>query len=386
LSFSPFIHLYTYDMTKVYLFKYDIDNETYYYGQRKDGRFGVMKSTDELSMDVVHMIYSIDLQEGDISIVPLSIIRHYELVGRIIGDLVSNNMYDRCDVYSNNRIFFNDLQSGYTVNVAFVHDDFCITNSKEYKYYIKGLMSILTYSNNESTSIGLQSITGGKVKATYIDTLFNYKHSHLHSGLDISTYCLGVSEIADRRFRNVNINDLDIFYDLMIVDSFVKWESLEGGPYYTVYSLYTRIDINDNTAPVILTEDLIDMLDIKLSYNSSSQMFNSTAKTVASLTPIDVINDSDVSYQFKESNSAGVNRQWIIENYLKDTDFEFDRTVYFKGVRPIEKATFTVEEVNEMINSLFVKKSINISSIVNIINTTINNDVFKPTCSQEATV
>jgi hypothetical protein len=369
--------------TRLYLFKYRIDSEIYYYGFRQDGYMGVVRDTKELNMNVIHMLYDGN-DESDISVISIEIKQHYKLVGKIISDIVANNIYDKCDVYDNNAIFFGSMLSSHYVNVSFIHEDFVITNSKGYRYYIKGLISTIVYCSTSSDSIFIRGFKGARTKATYIDVKYRYKHSHLSSGMSQCNYCLGMSELNDMQVRNITINELDILYDLMVLDSFVKWESLEGGPYIPINHLFYLDSISESNNSVIITEELIDKLDIKLSYSSSSRMFVSKVDASLSLTPIDVINDIDDIYTYRESNTSGTTRNWIIENYMKGTDFELDALYYFKGIKAIEKVAFTENEVNDMINSMFVRKSPNMDSISNIINTTINNEVFRPTCSQEA--
>ena len=277
------------EMTKLYLFKYVIDGEIYYYGYKHDGISGIVRSTDELSTHVTHLLYEKNMSSDVIQIVHNHVELIYDLIGKMLYDIVSNNLYEKCDIHSYHLMYEITDFSGIYFNVAVRHDDFMITNTNEQKYFIKGLMSKLVYKINDSGTVILYDVRGVRTKLTYFDKQTQYKHSHLRSGFSEDNYCLGLSDLRTRKQNNVSLSDLDIVYDISILESFVRWESLEGGPHYRMKDMFSMSTANRDTNSIELTEELIDRINVKMSFDRPSRMFRSKVElNITNTAPIDI--------------------------------------------------------------------------------------------------
>jgi hypothetical protein len=108
-------------MEKVYLYKYVISNEVYYFGVRLDGKMGLMRSVNEFSLAYTHMLYEGD--HGDF--IPIShncTNTSYKFIKKAIEDIISNGIEDICDIYSDAIFLYRDVRV-IRVNIVYKHED-----------------------------------------------------------------------------------------------------------------------------------------------------------------------------------------------------------------------------------------------------------------------
>lgn len=375
-------------MTKLYLFKYVIDGEIYYYGYKNDSVSGIVRSTDELSMHVTHLLYEKNTLSDAIQIVHDHVGLIYDLIGKMLFDMVSNNLYEKCDIHSYNLLYEVTDFSGICINVAVLHDDFTITNTNEQKYIIKGLMSKLIYRITDSGTVILWDVRGVRTKLTYFDKQVHYKHSHLRSGLSEENYCLGISDLRTRRQTNVALSNFDIVYDISILESFVRWESLEGGPHYRMKDMFQIRSVSTDVSNVELTEELIDRINVKMLFDRPSRMFRSKVElNITNTAPIDISTDTDEFYAYRPATNYCVTRTYLMDNLpVKRDKFRISQQYYFKGHKNVETTEFTKEEIDLIVNSFFTRQLLNATSIQSIINNIVNNDIYRPTIAEEIAI
>lgn len=135
-----------------------------------------------------------------------------------------------------------DMQNGrrddglnrYIVYIKFPEIE--ISNKNDNKHIIKDLYVKIEYKINDS-NVKLTELQGYRGKMTYEEHSTKYSHSHLpSSGLDsFVPFCLGSSEMADlKNDWAITEDDFDqILFELFLyqLDAYVRWESLDGGPY-----------------------------------------------------------------------------------------------------------------------------------------------------------
>jgi hypothetical protein len=122
---------------------------------------------------------------------------------------------------------------------ATIYPIFDLTNSENYKHTIRDLVVCHTFKfTNNNYHPGTPK--GGRLTKTTLEINGNYQQSHLpsySSWLDepcyVQTFCIGHDD-ASRMIAEFTIEmDYDRFeLYLYLIDAMVKWESIEGVPYY----------------------------------------------------------------------------------------------------------------------------------------------------------
>jgi hypothetical protein len=165
------------------------------------------------------------------------------------------NLYEIKDLIPYQR---NVLKSK-SFSIIIHYPEIIITNSKEYKHKIKDLFIVLIFKNGI-----LNDIKGFRTTFTSAEYISNYVHSHLpiYGINQVNSFCVGSSEFYSivKKFKQNEVTELTFKYLLFSIDSFLKWESLEGGPYIKIQDiLYVApkniIDLNDISFG-FLTEDV----------------------------------------------------------------------------------------------------------------------------------
>lgn len=373
-------------MEKVYLYKYIINNEIYYFGLRRDDIMGVVRSADELSLTVTHMLYE-DIQEDSISVAHDFVASTYGFIKKALEDIISNNIEEKCDIYCNS-IFRYQNSTAHVINIAYKHDDFTIINSREQKYVIKGLFSLLRYSV-KSNSITFMNPQGGRTKMTYLDYSRHYIHSHIpQSRYPYEYYCLGMSDIRERKDVRFSLDTVDVFYDIILMDQFVKWESIEGSPYYSIQRIIEEDYSNDSRENLELTEENLNNFKFTLRYSSSLKMFLSKIdySDTSENSMIDISKDTCRGYMNKRNGNYGISRGYIDRIMLKSSfDMLNNHKYYFRGHKYAEVESFTVEEVNLILNSMYSKTVSDTSKVELQVNKIINNEIFRPRLAESGT-
>lgn len=159
-------------------------------------------------------------------------------------------------------------------NFAWFDENTHITNSKHFYHNIKNLYKVITLKKDTSINSLDLSVKLARDKFSYIERKHGYSHSHTsNSPLDadnllempfsaLNYICKGINTdltismniLYSFMFRQSsnNGNNLEEFSLLLLkaaysLDTFVKWESLEGEPYRYIRTFYNpEIDISDS--------------------------------------------------------------------------------------------------------------------------------------------
>lgn len=124
-----------------------------------------------------------------------------------------------------------------------------IVNSEKGSHNIKDLWVRLTFKHGTLT---LSEIIGCRTTVTVSEYKSEYRHSHLCKSRysDFSNFCLGSSHFAVLFQELASQFDIDNFeFFLWQLDSYVRWESLEGVPYIKI------TNIKKHTGSLILLND-----------------------------------------------------------------------------------------------------------------------------------
>jgi hypothetical protein len=164
----------------------------------------------------------------------------------------------------------------YRVLLLIHYDEIRIFNHVDDDHLIKDLIVGLgIVADNSSGLFGINSIMGTKMHSTYREVMAGYMHSHLPVRNAIpdkrflSNFCLGDADIADLQ---VEINSREVFepeqFELFLhtLNSYLEYESLEGGPYITLETLKETPEFEGSNrsrlnVPIVNPEHIPEFLD-----------------------------------------------------------------------------------------------------------------------------
>lgn len=251
-------------------------------------------------------IVSIPTIDGTIYAVTTSLIKHNQYHARVLL-LPSPDIVEEIEVetpeelrrralfehYGASRVAMNDM------SVIIHYPEIEITNTIGYSHTIYDLLVRLHL--NKSCKVVDGTLRGRRLSFTAEEIVKRYVHSHLEGqsveGLsNFSTFCLGSAggdTLANVLYHYSSSPQLSYEQLMMLfeqIDSYVKWESLEGKPYMCIDCFE-----NNNTAGIMQTmlsinrQPTVDMID---SMVTSLKSFGSEAPVV-----IREIADGKVEYR-----------------------------------------------------------------------------------------
>jgi hypothetical protein len=209
-------------------------------------------------------------------------VKHYDLLEKIFTDFnfVNDNL-DNIDVE-----FTLDCLD---TKVTIFHGNIEISNSKGEKHLLKGLYSnfemyyCYAYEKYRIKEFGMFRDTFGTFEIasnnymhshcpTYTSCIHNNKVTINHHYRNFTHVCLGTSELGhlfDIRYND--ILDIDLTTIFMYIDTFVRWESLEGGPHRVKSQMFGKqlgitVDTENKNMDVIM-ERLIRSRKLKTNMN-----------------------------------------------------------------------------------------------------------------------
>ena len=192
-------------------------------------------------------------------------------------------------------------ESSSRVDFYIHYPEFVIKNSEGASKTLKDLYVKLCIQN-DSTKWYLSSFYGARTTFEYTDYICYYQHSHLSSGQTpgfMANWCVGDStpmsiktriQLRDDGIKTVaDLEEFDSF--LHLLDSYVQWESLEGGPHVAMKTV--KLPSSQSYSNTILSE-------------KTKEFF----KVVSSL-PIKVVDSGDLNILQLQNT--------LLEKYIKDT-------------------------------------------------------------------
>lgn len=173
--------------------------------------------------------------------------------------------------------------------------------------------------------ISIEKVMGERFTFSYLHAVSGYKFSHLSGGCDFSTpprfthFCFGDGDIPllMTKFNNVVPRDLGIFrLFLFNIETYLSWESLEGGPYirmsniHNQSTLYNPNDVNSSYIQSYYSNltRYIGRLDCDIVIKNGNYLISDNSKFNDSLVNI-ILNDYGSSDRKKLLFRKGIDGQ-----------------------------------------------------------------------------
>jgi len=244
-----------------------------------------------------------------------------DVTNKILNDLYGNN-YEMISLTKN------------TYRITILYPEIIITNSRDESHTIRELYVSFEIKLDSDKFKFTNTLTGWRGMVTMEEAASNYSHSHLHSGsylMGQNEFCLGTGPIASMisEFRHKYIPVTDEEFETLFLsflfqlNSYVKWESIEGTPY-----IYIRHIIGINR-----TEDILKTLPLRQwKTQSIPSAFNtpSDEKIIEFIRPI--YNDLNIVYM-PSSNSFKIQTINISDKKIKDLVNNSQHPLYYLNIR-----------------------------------------------------
>lgn len=156
-----------------------------------------------------------------------------------------------------------DIQTyGSTFSLKIHFPELKISNSKGQEHIIRDIYAVIKLTDlNLYSAMNKASVTifGFRTTFTLSEYRSRYVHSHLHSnrGMHESPFCLGSSLFGISLCRiGMSLQETDWMMMLLSLENYLKWESLEGGPYIKMCNIcsdtsITQLDISRELNKII---------------------------------------------------------------------------------------------------------------------------------------
>lgn len=122
------------------------------------------------------------------------------------------------------------------------HGDCEITNSLGQKHLMKGVYSRVKFYWRYSEEVRLRDFAIFRSEYSMFEYYNSYIHSHCNFNPGTREFmhtCMGSAIINQKIKEYDKLEDIDWLQLFLYMDSYIKWESLEGGPYRKIDQLYS---------------------------------------------------------------------------------------------------------------------------------------------------
>ena len=267
------------------------------------------------------------------------------------------------------------------ITIYILFPDITITNSRRNSRNIKDLFIRITLNPLLSSSKQVTSSYFHGWRATkYVSDIYNnYGHSHLYPhSIEYATsdpfghFCLGNSEIASTSAILMHSYNQDTFsLILQQISSYVKWESLEGGPYRKIAEIngssrrspraYSNTEINniykkflekfDSNIPyTILNTGAIDLYTI-----SDNDEFKNMLKQVCDTR--DLVYEESNGNQYEITAGSGYSASHYNTSQNTRERFKFKgESVRFKCIEDLGTSSTPPDKVNRYLSEAIKSK------------------------------
>jgi hypothetical protein len=244
---------------------------------------------------------------------------------------------------------FDHYSGRYDVRIVTRWGDIEITNSNDQKHPILGIYTKASLSIGRSGTVIMRNFQ--ILRDIYTD--FEKTNGHIHSHVPKDSYvtgfnrvCIGESDLK-RIFmtRRVSMKNFDVYRLLMYIDSFIRWESLEGGPYFKITDLYTKIStsVKEDIPSEIMIEVVNDM-DIEILLTPYD------LKIPENLIAEAVIKNLNIKKTLPNSSSVKKDNWW--NEYSENSSITCEST-YFRGKNVVINIIPTTEEHDALTDTVF---------------------------------
>jgi hypothetical protein len=327
-----------------------------------------------------------------------------EILRNYTGNIYDEIEYDILSVYS---ILVNGFEE-FIINfwIILKETNIIISNSIEQQKNIGDFYIYLHAECNNYEFNIVSSLNGIKVNYSITELINRYTHSHLPSESNerFSNFCLGTSNL----FAGISkINEIDFQGLLFGIKDYLRWESLEGGPYKKIehLSLLKPVDIEETIIfDSIYSKDelkylitaILNHLDVfksifklkcingkyKFQYNIY-ELFDVIAEIYQEDKDLQEIINSQIyfynrstkkiftsSYKFKDWDNFVNEYKNLLINRLP---------AYFKGeiIYPVLRNNNDQEERNELKNYMIIPNFYELIKIANAFNEMLNKELTK---------
>jgi hypothetical protein len=229
-----------------------------------------------------------------------------------LGDIKSLEDVIKHHFTSDNYEITND---GEFLNIVLKYNNITMTNSESCSHFIKSIFVKLVFNKNTKRFNSLIEGVRGDLSVKELNS--GYVHSHLRSGTNGWTvFCLGSSEIAGI-ITDLNIHEFnDAKFDLLLynLEEYIKWESLEGGPYFRI----SNLNYGERMRETVFSDQ--EVTEIYEDFVSEQQPFNTTFDV--SLKKIKVVNDDLFIKHLSDICPESAKGKYINGTFVKNLNYD----------------------------------------------------------------
>jgi hypothetical protein len=270
---------------------------------------------------------------------------------------------------------FDHYSGRYGVRIVTRWGDIEITNSNDQKHPILGIYTKASLLISRSGTVIMKNFSILRDTYTDFEKTHGYIHSHVPKNAYVTVFnrvCIGASDLG-RIFmtRRVSMKNFDVYRLLMYIDSFIRWESLEGGPYFKITDLYTEISMSvKEDIPSEVMMEVVNDMDIEILLTPYD------LKIPKNLIAEAVIKNPNIKKTLPNSSSVKKDNWW--NDYDQGTSITCEST-YFRGKNVVINIIPTTEEHDALTDTVF--NSYNTSTVRQLSNkftTILTDNPWKP--------
>lgn len=240
----------------------------------------------------------------------------------------------------------NNVENNY-LNIVLKYNDITLTNSEGSSHFIKSIFIKLRF--NKITKRFDNSMQGVRGDLSVKELNSGYSHSHLRTGQNFwSPFCLGSSEITGilTDLNNADFNDAKFDLLLYNLEEYIKWESIEGGPYFRIANL----NYGESTRETSFSSETLN--EIYEDFLSEELLFNTTFDV--SLKKIKIVNDDLFIKNLSAVCPESAKGKYINGTFVKNLTYD---AIVRKAKSFLENKTFFIFK-NEKYPKMYIEDTL----------------------------
>lgn len=232
----------------------------------------------------------------------------FQTLGEKLEEMFPNNWELQSKIH--NRSFYNELRC--TIYIRFPELEIVNSENRRHKIYDLYVLFKFKYENkfDEDNNLIIDDklikstgeFYGTRGKLMYKEYNSNYRHSHLtSSSFQFSNFCTGSGPIHSDIIALQDEFDEDIFIGMLFnLDAYVRWESLEGGPYIKMENIVSE-RVNKNLSLSEKNKNLIAFIkeydNVPIKYNPVTNRYFINEYDTIFVTMLDKVSSRKQNYQ-----------------------------------------------------------------------------------------